>query len=470
MQQLNRRDTIKHLALGTVAGLGGGSCLGAEHAPAVSKKAEAWPAVDVLVCGGGPAGIAAAMVAGQQGAKVLLVERYGRLGGMAVQAMVGPLMGHVESTWVDRIVEGLGGRQVDYEFADLKYAAMLEEAGVDILLHAAVAEPLCDGNHVIGARLLTKQGFIEVPARVVVDATGDGDVAYAAGAEFEQGRGAGPAWSADGLVQPMTIMFRVSGVNHAESMATHGGRNRYRFPNGRKWDDLCRDANAEGELPKNVGKVRTYSSHRDDQRVINATQVNYVDGTKVRDLTQAELEGRRQVEPVLAFLRKHAPGFKDAYVSGMPAVIGVRETRRILGDDYLTVREIVGGTRSATAVVRRAKFGIDIHNPDGMGQAQGVSSEHPLGKDPECQPYDIPYGCLLPRGIEGLLTAGRCISGSHEAMASYRVQVIAMATGVAAGAAGALAAKQGIATRGVDVAAIQQIVFNKIASVEQNEG
>ena len=460
MPRLNRRDTIKHLALGTVAGLGGSSCFAAEAERLAGQDAEIWPAVDALVCGGGPAGIAAAMMAGRQGARVLLVERYGRLGGMAVQAMVGPLMGKVKSEWVDGIVEALGGRRVDYEFADLKYAAMLEEAGVDILLHAAVVEPLRDGNRVTGARLLTKQGLIDVPARVVIDGSGDGDVAFAAGAEFKQGRGAGPNWSADGLVQPMTIMFRVSGVNHGESMAKHGGRNRYRFPDGRSWDQLCLDANASGELPENVGKVRTYSSHRNDQRVINATQVNYVNGTKVRDLTKAELEGRRQVEPILAFLRKNAPGFKDAYVSGMPSVIGVRETRRILGDDYLTVREIVRGARSPDAVVRRAEFGIDIHNPDGIGQAQGVSSDHPLGKDPKCQPYDIPYGCLLPKGIENLLVAGRCISGSHEAMASYRVQVIAMASGLAAGAAAALAVQKGVAPRAVNVDAIQDIVFS----------
>ena len=120
MQRLNRRDTIKHLALGTVAGLAVPPCLAAEPDPATTRKTEIWPAVDVLVCGGGPAGIAAAMMAGRQGARVLLAERYGRLGGMAVQAMVGPLMGDVESTWVKQIIDGLGGRKVDYEFADLK--------------------------------------------------------------------------------------------------------------------------------------------------------------------------------------------------------------------------------------------------------------------------------------------------------------------------------------------------------------
>ena len=189
------------------------------------------------------------------------------------------------------------------------------------------------------------------------------------------------------------------------------------------------------------GMVRTYLSCRDEERVINATQVNRVDGTKVQDLTHAELEGRRQVEPIVAFLRKNAPGFQNAYVSGMPAVIGVRETRRIRGIESLSVEDLIAGKKSPRAVVRGASFPIDIHNPAGIGQARGVSAAHPLGKDPSVKPYDIPYGCLVPKRVNGLLMAGRCISGTHEAMASYRVQVIAMATGIAAGTAAAGASR-----------------------------
>ncbi len=460
MNQLSRRDAIKGLALGSVAGLGTRSSLAAEKSPADVKQSEPWPGVDVLVCGGGPAGVAAALMAARGGAKTLLVERYGRLGGMAVQAMVGPLMGNVRSKWVDEIVEHVGGRRVDYEFIDLKYADLLQTAGCEILLHAWTSAPILDGNRVLGARLLTKQGVIDLKARVTIDATGDGDVAVGAGAEFEQGRGAGPNWPADGLVQPMTIMFRVAGVKHQETMEANRGRGAYRFPDGRTWNQLTKDAHARGELPATVGMVRTYLSRRDEERVINATQVNHMDGTNVRDLTRAELEGRRQVEPILEFLRKNAPGFQNAYVSGMPAVIGVRETRRIRGLESLAVDDLFTGRTWPGAVVRGASFPIDIHNPDGIGQAQGVSSAHPLGKDPAVRPYEIPYGCLVPRGVGGLLVAGRCISGSHEAMASYRVQVIAMATGVAAGVAGAEAARQAAEPRDVDVARIQSIVFS----------
>ena len=447
MSQLNRRDTFKGLALGAFAGLGTRLASATEGEPARTRKPEPWEPVDVLVCGGGPAGIAAAMMAARSGAKTLLVERYGRLGGMAVQAMVGPLMGNVRSAWVDEILQHIGGRRVDYEFIDLKYAELLQEAGCQILLHAWIAEPLLDGERVIGARLVTKQGMIDVKARVTVDATGDGDVAFAAGAEFDQGRGAGPNWEADGLVQPMTIMFRVAGVKHAETMETNGGRKAYRFPNGRTWNQLTKDANARGELPPTVGMVRTYLSCRDEERVINATQVNRVDGTKVQDLTHAELEGRRQVEPIVAFLRKNAPGFQNVYVSGMPAVIGVRETRRIRGIESLSVEDLIAGKKSPRAVVRGASFPIDIHNPAGIGQAQGVSAAHPLGKDPSVRPYDIPYGCLVPLEVDNMLVAGRCISSTRPANGSLRLQPTCMNTGQAAGTAAALCAQRDITPR-----------------------
>lgn len=459
MEKITRRATLKGLGLGALGVVSAmqQDALAAPAAPAAAQ--ESW-STEVLVCGGGPAGIAAALAAARLGRKVLLVERYGRLGGMAVQAMVGPLMGAVKSAWVDEILGRIGGRTVNYEMIDLAYAGMLQEAGVEILLHAWVEEPLSEGGRVTGARLMTKQGRIEVRAAVTVDATGDGDVAHGAGAAFEQGRGAGPNWKADGLLQPMTIMFRVGGVDDKKTMeATKKGRRAYRFPDGRTWNQLTKDANGRGELPASVGMVRTYRSIRRDERVINATQVNYVDGTKAKNLTRAELEGRRQVEPIMQFLRKNCPGFGKAYVSGMPAVIGVRETRRILGLEYLKVEDLLQGRKWKDAVVRDADFQIDIHNPDGIGQAQGASAAHPLGADPKVKPYEIPLGCLIPRETRGLVMAGRCISGSHEALASYRVQVIAMGIGIAAGTVAALAVQDGVEPRDVDAAKVQEVVF-----------
>ncbi len=188
-------------------------------------------------------------------------------------------------------------------------------------------------------------------------------------------------------------------------------------------------------------------------RFINATQINHVDGTKVEDLTKAELEGRKQAYQVLDFLRKHAPGYENAYIDVMPSVVGVRETRRFLGVDYLEKEDLIKGRKWPNAVVTGASFVIDIHNPDGVGQAEGFAAR--------VKPYDIPYGCLVPQKIDGLLLSGRCISGSHEAHASYRVQCIAMATGVAAGAAGALSALNSVKPRDVDIANLQKTLLNR---------
>lgn len=458
MEKITRRATLKGIGLGTLAAAAPWTGTPAGAGAQEKTAAPEW-AVDVLVCGGGPAGVAAALAAGRQGRKVLLVERYGRLGGMAVQAMVGPLMGVVRSAWVDEIIKRIGGRAIDYEFIDLKYAEMLQEAGVEIVLHAWAEETLCEGGRVTGVRLLTKQGRLTVRAAVTVDATGDGDIAHGAGAACEQGRGAGATWKADGLVQPMTIQFRVGGVVDKESMEAKGGRKGYKFPDGRRWSQVTLEALGRGELPPTVGMVRIYRSIRPTERVINATQINGVDGTNVKDLTRAELEGRRQAQVVLEFLRKYAPGFQQAWISGMPAVVGVRETRRVLGLSYLKAEDLLAGKKWPDAVVRDVDFQIDIHNPDGYGQAQGISKEHPTGRDPKVKPYEIPLGCLIPKEVRGLVVAGRCISGSHEAMASYRVQVIAMGTGIAAGATAALAAEKKIEPREVDVKAVQAIVF-----------
>ena len=249
-------------------------------------------------------------------------------------------------------------------------------------------------------------------------------------------------------------------MDHKNSMEAFGGRSAYRFADGRNWDQVCKELYDKGELPPTVGKVRTYPSVRKDERVINATQINGVDGTKIKDLTFAELEGRRQAKKVIEFLRKYAPGFKNAYINGMPSVVGVRETRRILGEKYLVASDLLSGRKWDSAIVRDAHFILDIHNPAGVGQVMGVSQENPFGLDPNPEPYDIPFECLIPKDFSGLLTAGRCISGSHEAHSSYRVQQIAMAIGSGAGVGAALAHRENKDVRDVDIKEMQQILFN----------
>ncbi len=438
-----RRHFLTSSGLAATGAAAAASSLAGVVAPQLAKNAGTSDmTTDVLVCGGGPAGMAAAVLAGRGGAKVLLVERYGRLGGMGVHARVAPLMGHSDSPFVREVLKRIGGVRIDPDRLDLQYADLAQESGADLLLHAWACETLLDGNRVVGVRLVSKQGMLNVRAKVTVDATGDGDVASAAGAAFEQGR------PGDGLLQPMSIMYTLAGLDDSRAIFC-GSENQARElqVSGQSWESIVERAQQAGELPENVGVVRTYRTSRPGEAVINATQVNYVDGTKVKDLTMAELEGRRQAVAILDFLRKHGPGYENAYIAGMPAVIGVRETRRILGVDYLTRDDLIAGHRRDDAVVRKASFVIDIHNPAGPGQAEGLAAG--------VNPYDIPYGCLVPKELAGLLVAGRCISGSHEAHASYRVQQIAMAIGSAAGAAAAIAAKSGVLPREVNVKRIQ---------------
>lgn len=456
---MNSTDISRRRFLSTAgwsaAGLGASGLIAASAAESGeddSRRSEAVHETEVLVCGGGPAGMAAATVAARQGRKVLLVERYGRLGGMAVQAMVGPLMGSATSPFVDEVLHRIGGRRFDNERLDLHYASIVDEAGASLWLHSWAAEVMMDGGAVAGARLLTKQGMIQVAAQVVVDATGDGDLACAAGAAFEQGR------PGDGLMQPMSIMYRLAGV--AEEDALYCGSEqearKIQLPAG-TWEQIVERGMEAGELASTIGVIRLYRANRPGESVVNATQINQVDGTNVQDLTRAEMEGRRQAYQVLEFVRRHAPGYEKAYIAAMPAVVGVRETRRILGTAYLTRDDCISGRKWPDAVVRDARFPIDIHNPAGSGQAEGDGTQ---GTAAAVKPYDIPYGCLVPRDIDGLLVAGRCISGSHDAHASYRVQCIAMAIGAAAGAAAATAIEQSVQPRAVDVARVQRLLWS----------
>lgn len=400
--------------------------------------------VDVLVTGGGPAGFAAALAAGRAGANTLLIERSGRLGGMATNALVSPFLGMVNSQFVNDMLQYLGGREVDPAKLDIDYADLLVQENVQILLHTYAVRAIMDGDTVTGCTCFTNQGQLDFYAAVTIDATGDGIIAHSAGVPFEQGR------PEDGLTQPVSIMFRIGGVGPSPLLCGSEGEAAALMLAQGSWEQIVEQGMRDGELPKNVGVIRTYATRRPSEVTVNATQINYIDPTSAADLTRAEIEGRKQAYQVTEFLRKHAPGYKDCFISEMPAVIGVRETRRFLGCEYLTRSDLLEGRKRPDAVVQDALFVIDIHNPDGPGQSEGSAVE--------CRPYDIPYGCLVPREIDGLLLAGRCISGSHDAHASYRVMTICLGIGAAAGAAGAIASAQGITARLVSPEQIRKAI------------
>jgi PAS domain-containing protein len=315
---------------------------------------------------------------------------------------------------------------------------LLDEAGVHVLLHALATE-VVGAPRLDGVVFETKSGPIVIMARAVVDGTGDGDVAALAGAPFDVGR------ESDGLVQPMTLMFRMVEFERAAFAA-------YRRAHPDQWRgvhglwDLIREASRAGDLVLPREDVLLFGTPHERELSVNSTRVPGVLGTSVWDLTQAEWRARGQMRQIAAFLRKYVPGFERAYVVQSGVTVGVRETRRIIGEYRLTADDILGA-RKWDDVIARGSYPIDIHDPKGKGTL--------LRRLPAGESYDIPLRCLMPQRVERLAVAGRCISGTHEAHSSYRVMPIAMATGQAAGVCAALAARCGTAIRDVPADDVQ---------------
>jgi len=438
------------------------------------RKAMLAAEAGVLVVGGGPAGLGAALGAAAAGADVVLVERYGFLGGNATAALVtlwssdrtqcrrctrpgatgfyptdhGPGE-QVFAGWPDRLVQRLveeGGAVApsietgytvpfDPEIFKLVTMDMLDEQGVRVLLHAfASGVWYHEGTETIGGVIFeTKSGPVVVRAHTIIDCTGDGDIAAFAGARFEVGR------KEDGLVQPMTLMFRLAEFERTafdEYIRAHPDQ--WRGVHG-LWALIERAAEA-GELDLPREDILFFGTPHTRELLINSTRVVNVRSTNVFDLTRAEWESRRQMRMIASFFRRYVPGFEASYILQSASKVGVREGRRIIGDYQLTGEDILSA-RKFPDVVARGTYPVDIHNPAGKGTT--------LKKLPPGESYDIPLRCLVPAGIDNLVMGGRCISGTHVAHSSYRVMPIAMATGQAAGICAAISTMQSKSTRSV---------------------
>jgi hypothetical protein len=431
--------------------------------------------VDVLVCGGGCAGATAALAAARQGARVALAEQAGFCGGAHTLAGVNgvggwqydldgrPLIdgipleiartvadaGGAEPGQVERLSRprpggpdyrdgGLGCYWVaaSPEIMKLVLDRMLTAAGVAVLLHASAVMPIVENGRVRGCFIESKSGRQAILADVTIDCTGDGDIAARAGAPFEIGR------SADNACQPMTKIFTVGNadVGHLwystdkpdpepDSLV----RNRYR-----EAIELARQRGEIDLIPNDILCAATPINPADPRtRMVNFTRIQNVSAVDADDLTRAEIIGREQVREAVAFLRKYVRNSRDAYLIAT-AGLGIRESRRIMGE-YVLTGEDVRTSRSFDDQVVRGIYLLDIHNPDEVGKPSVLEMLD--------APYGIPYRCLLPQGLDGLLLAGRCISGDHVAHASYRIQSHCMAMGQAAGTAAAMAVRHGISAR-----------------------
>jgi hypothetical protein len=444
---------------------------------------------DVAVIGGGPAGTVAAIAAAREGARVVLVERHGFLGGTLTAAMVAPIMGfHAGGR---QVVAGIPGEIVDrlvaigaspghvpdpidfcdtvtpFDYEGLK-RVLLETAvaaGVDLWLHTVFLDARADQGVVRAARVWQKDGEKEIRAPIFVDASGDGDLSVAAGAQVEIGR------SEDQRPQPMTLMFRLGGVDwdavmdyveqHPDEIQ-HGQGIHGRIDVGwlrslpcrgfAGFGGIIRQARDRGEWTIPRDRLLVFEGVRPGEAIINTTRVVNRLGIRGDDLAAAEIEGRQQAYAVAEFLRDRVAGFARAYLLETPAQIGVRETRRIVGDYVLTAEDVLGARKFDDAIACGG-YPIDIHDP--------VSDRLTTKRVQPGEYYTIPYRCLLPRGGENWLVAGRCISATHEAFAAFRISAIVMAIAQAAGTAAAMAAGAGASPRAVDAQALRAILRDR---------
>jgi hypothetical protein len=427
---------------------------------------------DVVVAGGGTAGAVAAIAAARQRVSTLLIEEFGFLGGTATAGLVSPLMtAHVHgqplvtgiSAEIRARLAATGDAGQDRNGNDgwfnpeaLKLALeeLAVEAGVELLYHSMVTQPIMNGNKVEGLLFESKSGRQAVFGKVIVDATGDGDVAARAGAPFAAG--AGPS----GERQAMSLRFHLGNVDLAR-LGVFLSQSPPLVEAAMVWgrsdplEPLFREAVSERILEEQDGNYFQVFSvpGRPGELSFNCPRIaGRVDGTDVNDLSRAEVAGRQAVRRLLAFCRRYLPGCENSYVVQVAPMVGVRESRRILGDYVLTLEDIATARKFPDAVARN-NYPVDIHAAS--PGTPGGTLAHRLGPD---EYYEIPYRCLLPRGVENLLVAGRCLSATFEAQSSLRIQLPLRAVGQAAGTAAAAAVKMGIPPRQLDGAALRRLL------------
>ncbi|MFO8080045.1 MAG: FAD-dependent oxidoreductase [Armatimonadota bacterium] len=408
---------------------------------------------EVVVVGGGPGGLCAAVAAAEEGADTLLIERYGFLGGMATAGLVNPFM-----PWVaggkpiirglfERITErlddygGWGGprRASAFDEEMFKFVAedLCEEAGVRLQLHTMLADVDAGDGKVDRIATLSKSGLRAVEGEIFIDGTGDGDLAAWAGADVEIGR------EEDGHCQPMTLCFRMMNVDID------------RMPAREDINELYDAAKDRGEIDNPRENVLLFYTTHEDEVHFNTTRVVKHDATNAEDMTEAELIGRRQVRQMVRFLINEVAGFENAWLEEMAPQIGIRESRRVMGDHVLDVDEVLAAEKFADGIAR-GSYSVDIHNPAGTGTV--------IKRLPPGEAYDIPYRCLTPRGFDNMLIAARCISSDHGAHSSLRVMPIVMAIGEAAGCAAEMALEDGD-VRAVDTDALRETLVGRGASI-----
>lgn len=461
------------------------------------------PTYDVVVVGGGPAGIVSALAAARMGATVLLIESSGFVGGVAAMGL--PIQGLYANN-EERIVEGIpwelmrtlldagvaadvrnvgvgpprgkgspkyNARWISYHPEAFKFVALdkLHEAGVQLLFHTTITGVTVDGSRVSAVSIQGKSGPTQIRCTQLVDCTGDGDIATMAGAPYEK--------SEASQRQPMTMTFTMSNVDIPKAVESGAA---FRHPHdlaeaGPDWHEgnfgsydvrLHRWSDEIRQAFPDYGDIITEINIKDLCDGVyhggNMLHIPGLDGSDTEELSRAEAESRRLVFRIGLFMREHVPGFEASRMVNTSARIGVRETRRIMGDYVLTYDDVIEGRRFDD-VIALGGYRVDIHGYDG-GPVYVEPNKGTQVKD--LGTYDLPFRILIPKNVQNVLVAGRSASATHEAQGSLRVMGTAMAMGQAAGTAAALAADRGTEPRQLAVAALQESLRTHGAKLEPN--
>lgn len=416
--------------------------------------------VDILVVGGGPAGVAAAVTAGEAGLCTLLIERYGFCGGSAVAGMSATICGlyltkeeHNRMSDPEQIVFGFtdrfkkrllanggltgpqlyGNTYVDTHEARIwKRTAdsFLEEAGVKLLYHCSVIDVIQEGKSVRGVVISSGMGLGIIYASRIIDATGDGIVAALAGAQFSCG--------VNGLVQNPTVIFKMSQVNTKEFWTYYGV------------DTICHDDFSDRlrEAEKTYGclfprkKIWVFQGVNSTEIIVNATAIHHPEEklimTNPEHFTYAEIESKKQMEMYARFFREYIPGCCNSFIGEAACEVGVRQTRSILGNYTLTNEDVECCRKFADGVVK-SSWPIELHKGE-------TPKLHWLYGDY----YEVPFRTLVPQGLDNILVAGRCLSAEHEALASARVTAQCFEYGRGAAIGAILSLESGVPVPQID--------------------